>query len=254
MLDLKDVWTEYKETGSPEIRDQIIVDCMPLVKYVVGKVASSAPRNCEREELIQCGIFGLIDAIERYDPTKQVKFETYAILRIRGAVIDELRSRDWVPRSKRKMAREVAAVACKLEARDGTVPTVDDLAEAMGVSREEMDETLQQVSFVSFVSLDDPKNGGSDDGGDVRMRDLLRDTTSRGPSARIELEEKVRALSRAITQLPEQERIVITLYYYEDMRLKDIGKLYGVSESRISQIHGRALILLKLQMEQLLGE
>ena len=114
MLDLKDVWTEYNATRRPEVRDQIIVDCMPLVKYVVGKVASGAPRNCDREELIQSGIFGLIDAIDRYDPTKQVKFETYAILRIRGAVIDELRSRDWVPRSKRKMAREVASVACEL--------------------------------------------------------------------------------------------------------------------------------------------
>ena len=256
MLDLKNVWTEYQDTGRPEVREHIIIECMPLVKYVVGKVAASAPPHCDREELIQSGIFGLIDAIERYDPAKEVKFETYAILRIRGAVIDELRSRDWVPRSRRKMAREVETVACELEARNGAVPTTDDLAEAMGVSREEMEKTLQQVSFVSFVSLDDARGARDADGesGNTRMADLLADTSTGEPSAKIELEEKVRSLSRAITELPEQERIIITLYYYEDMRLKDIGKLYGVSESRISQIHGRALILLKLRMEQLLGE
>ena len=255
MLDLKDVWTEYRDTGDRTVRERIIVDCMPLVKYVVGKVASSAPPSCDREELIQSGIFGLIDAIERYDPEKGVKFETYAILRIRGAVIDELRSRDWVPRSKRKMAREVAAVACELESRDGKVPTVDDLASAMGVSREEMEETLHETSFVSFVSIDQGQGDGhSAEGKDIKMRDLLADTDAGDPSAQLELAEKVRSLSRAITELPEQERIVVTLYYYEDMRLKDIGELYGVSESRISQVHGRALILLKLRMEALLGE
>jgi RNA polymerase sigma factor for flagellar operon FliA len=253
VLDLKDVWTEYQETGDRQIRERIITDCMPLVKYVVGKVAASVPDHCDREELIQSGIFGLIDAIERYDPGRETKFETYAILRIRGAVIDELRSRDWVPRSKRKLAREVEAAACEIESRDGRVPSVADLAEAMGLSREEMEETLQQISFVSFVSLDEPK-GGETDGGSLRMRDLLSDTDIAGPSARIELEEKTRALSQAITELPEQERVVVTLYYYEDMRLKDIAELYGVSESRISQIHGRALILLKLRTEQLLGE
>ena len=255
MLDLKDVWTEYQETGNRDVRERIILDCLPLVKYVVGKVAASAPRSCDREELIQCGIFGLIDAIERYDPTKEVKFETYAIVRIRGAVIDELRSRDWVPRAKRKMARQVEAVTCKLEARSGEIPTVDDLASAMGVTHEEMQQILQETSFVSFVSLDEPRsNDGLDGGGSAPMADLLRDRAAGEPGSRIELEEKTRALSRAITELPEQERIIITLYYYEEMRLKDIGELYGVSESRISQIHGRALVLLRIRMDALLGE
>ena len=256
MLDLKDVWTEYRETGDRHVRERIIVDCMPLVKYVVGKVAATAPRHCDREELIQSGIFGLIDAIERYDPGKEVKFETYAILRIRGAVIDELRSRDWVPRSKRRLAREIQAVTCELESRDGKVPTVDDLAEAMGVSREDMEKTLQETSFVSFVSLDETHGSGDpEDGGrDAKMLDLLIDRETGAPSSRIELEEKVRALSRAIAELPEQERVIVTLYYYESMRLKEIGELYGVSESRACQIHGRALVLLKLRMEQLLGE
>jgi len=256
VLDLKEIWTEYQETGNREVRERIIMDCLPLVKYVVRKVAAAAPRSCDREELIQCGIFGLIDAIERYDPTKEVKFETYAILRIRGAVIDELRSRDWVPRAKRKMAREVQAVTCELEARNGEVPTVDDLASAMGVTRGEMQEALQETSFVSFVSLDEPRSsaGYDGDGGSAPMAELLRDPTARDPGSRIEIEEKTRALSRAITELPEQERIIVTLYYYEGMRLKDIGELYGVSESRISQIHGRALVLLKVRMDALLGE
>jgi RNA polymerase sigma factor for flagellar operon FliA len=252
MLDLKDVWTEYRETGSREVRERIILDCMPLVKYVVGKFAASAPRQYDREELIQSGIFGLIDAIERYDPEKGTKFETYAILRIRGAVLDELRSRDWVPRSKRRMAREVQAKTCELKSRDGRVPTVADLAEAMNVSQKEMEETLQDISFVSFVSLDQPraKSEGDKDGS---IRDLLEAGNS-DPTAHMEVEEKVKALSRAITELPEQERIIITLYYYENMRLKDIGKLYGVSESRICQVHGRALVLLKMRVEELLGK
>ena len=256
MLDLKEIWTEYRETGSREIRERIIIDCLPLVKYVVGKVAHAAPANCDREDLIQCGIFGLIDAIERYDPAKDVKFETYAILRIRGAVIDEMRSTDWVPRSKRRMAREVKAVTCELGTCNGEAPTVDDLAEAMGVSRQEMQEMLEETSFVTFVSLDEPCSpaGGAGDGGSVSMADLLRDTNAGEPTGPIELEEKIRALSRAITELPEQERIVITLYYYEQMRLKNIGELYGVSESRMSQIHGRALVLLKLALNEQLAE
>ena len=255
MLDLKDVWTEYNETGSAEVRERIIIDCLPLVKYVVGKVAAGAPRHTDREELIQCGIFGLIDAVERFDPAKDVKFETYAILRIRGAVIDELRSRDWVPRAKRKMAREVEAVTHELEARTGTMPTVDDLAEAMGVPVAEMEDILRETSFVSFVSLDEPHSddGPEAGGGQGKFAQLLRDSSGRAPGDRIELEEKLKALSRAIAELPEQERIIVTLYYYEEMRLKDIGELYDVSESRISQIHGRALVLLKLKLDELLG-
>ena len=222
------------------------------MKYVVGKVAHAAPTSCDREDLIQCGIFGLIDAIERYDPTKDVKFETYAILRIRGAVIDEMRSRDWVPRSKRRMAREVEAAACELKSRSGEVPTVDDLAEAMGVSREEMQGRLEETSFVTFVSLSEPRSGsgGAMDGAGTSMADLLRDTSSDEPTGRIELEERVSSLSQAITELPEQERIIITLYYYEEMRLKDIGEIYDVSESRISQIHNRALVLLKIALAE----
>lgn len=252
MLDLKDVWTEYRETGDREVRERIIIGGLPLVKYVVGKVAHAAPANCDREDLIQCGVFGLIDAIERYDPTRDVKFETYAILRIRGAVIDEMRSRDWVPRSKRKTAREVEAVTCELETQNGEVPTIDDLAKAMGVSPQEMEEMLEETSFVTFVSLNEPRSA-ADSAGDsdsVSMADLLRNTSTEEPTDRIELEERIRALGRAITELPEQERIVITLYYYEEMRMKDIGELYGVSESRMSQIHGRALVLLRLALSE----
>ena len=181
MLDLKDVWTEYSDTGNTEIRERIVIDCLPLVKYVVGKVAAFAPPHCDREELIQCGIFGLIDAIERYDPTKEVKFETYAVLRIRGAVIDELRSRDWVPRTKRKMAREVETVTCELRSRDGSIPTVEDLAQAMNVSLGEMEDILQETSFVTFVSLDQPQSAdnGAAENADAPMADLLADTEAK---------------------------------------------------------------------------
>jgi RNA polymerase sigma factor FliA len=254
MLDLKDVWTEYHETGSGDIRERIIMDCMPLVKYVVGRFASSVPRSCDREELIQSGIFGLIDAIDRFDPEKGVKFETYAILRIRGSVIDELRSRDWVPRSHRRMAREVDVAANEFETRTGKAPSVDELAQAMHLSTEQMEQALRQTNFVSFVSLEGEQGGNGEDAGGRQMKlaDLLVDTNVQPPSSHIELEERVQALTRAIESLPEQERLVIALYYYEDVRLKDIGEVFGVSESRASQIHGRALVLLKLHMETFL--
>jgi len=255
MLDLKDVWTEYRETGQAAIRDRIITDCIPLVKYVVGKVAAGAPPHCDREELIQSGIFGLIDAVNRYDPSKNVKFETYAILRIRGAVIDELRSRDWVPRGKRRTAREVEALVSELGSPDGSAPTVDELAAAMDVSPDEMLDILDEASVVSFVSLDEAQGSGpgeADDG--PRLSKLVRDRAAVDPSDRLEDEERVRALAQAIVELPEQERIVVTLYYYEDLRLKDIGELFGVSESRVSQIHGRALAMLKTRMRELLGD
>ncbi len=256
MLELKEVWTQFQETGDPEDRDRLIIEGIPLVKYVVGRVAATGPTGCDREELIQCGIFGLIDAVEKFDPDKGVKFETYAILRIRGAILDELRSRDWVPRSKRKLARKVRAATSELRARNGAAPAVDELAEEMEVSPEEMEEILQETARVSFVSLDEQRGAGQPDAdaAGATMADLLADESIEDPFHRIELEEKTKALSAAIIELPEQERIVITLYYYEELRLRDIAQLYGVSESRISQIHSRALILLKLQMEQILGE
>jgi len=253
MLDLKDVWTEYRETGRSELRERIIIDCLPLVKYVVGKVAASASPRCEREELLQCGIFGLIDAIERYDPGKEVKFETYAILRIRGAVLDELRSRDWVPRGKRRMARDVDAVTVHIESHDGAIPTADDLASALGVTPAEVPDIIRETSFVSFVSLEDSHgtNGERSRGRDARVADTIEDSGAAQPDSRLELQERARALAEAITELPEQERQIVTRHYYEGARLKDIAALYGVTESRISQVHGRALLLLKMKMQQI---
>jgi len=253
MLDLKDVWTEYRDTGSADIRERIIVDALPLVKYVVGKVTATAPANCEYEELVQCGIFGLMDAVENYDPARETRFETYAVLRIWGAVVDELRRRDWVPRAKRRMARELDAFRCAFQSERGTAPSVDEVAEAMNVPRDRMEEILHETNEVSFISLDECRGAshGDDNAGNATIADMLADAAAAEPGGAIELEEDTRALGRAIAELPEQERIIVTLHYYEDMLLKDIGELYGVSESRISQVHGRALVLLKLKMETL---
>lgn len=255
MLDLKDVWTEYRDTGKADIRERIILDALPLVKYVVGKVTATVPSSCDYEELVQCGIFGLMDAVENYDPAKETKFETYAILRIWGAVVDELRRRDWVPRAKRKMARELDAFRWEFQSQRGTAPSVDELAAAMNIPCDRMEEILQETNEVSFISLDESRGFRHDDedAGSTTIADMLADEAAAEPGSAIELEEKTRALGRAIAELPEQERIIVTLHYYEGMRLKDIGELYGVSESRISQVHGRALVLLKLKMESLLG-
>lgn len=250
MLNLKSRWQEYHETSDPNVRDEIILASLPLVKFVVGKLVPSP--DADKEELVQSGIFGLIDALERYNPDRNVKFETYAILRIRGAVIDELRSRNWVPREKRKLARRIHDAQNRLHA-SGAAFGLDDLASEINLTPQELDDILQET-LVSFISLDDHRTGSGDNPDNPSILDSVADMSARDPHDHVELEERVRALSRAIVSLPEQERIITTLYYYENMKLKDIADLYGVSESRISQIHSRAIILLRLKLQQLLSE
>lgn len=247
---LKSVWEAYRETGGPRAKEDMIMSCMPLVRHVVNRLAAQLPPHLDREDLLEAGTYGMIDAIERYNPREDAKFETYAVLRIRGAVIDELRSRDFVPRSIRRKAREIREARAALFADKAYMPTTAELAEALSLNEDDLKNALAEVDNIASITSLYDQRGSSGPGDSFRMVDVIPDPRSASPSLSMELEEKKKALAEAIQDLPEQERLVITLYYYEGMLLKQIGELLGVSESRISQIRSRALMLLKLKMKQ----
>ncbi|HEX2049568.1 MAG TPA: RNA polymerase sigma factor WhiG [Actinomycetota bacterium] len=237
-------WSEYKDAGANEARDRLILHYSPLVKYVAGRVAVGLPANIEQADLISYGIFGLIDAIDKYDPARGIKFETYAISRIRGAIIDELRAIDWVPRSVRFKAREVEKAYSELENRLKRPPSDAEIAHEMGVSVDELNGIYTQLSTVSLVALDEllTVEGDRDK---VSLIDTLEDTKTTGPTEAFETQEMKQILTGAVNRLPEREKIVVTLYYYEGLTLAQIGQVLGVTESRVCQMHTKAVLALR---------
>ena len=237
-------WTEYKDSGSSEARDRLILNYSPLVKYVAGRVGVGLPANIEQADLISYGIFGLIDAIDKYDQSRNIKFETYAISRIRGAIIDELRAIDWVPRSVRFKAREVEKAYTSLENKLKRPPSDAEIAEEMEISNDDLTAIYTQLSTISLVALDELMSVES--GGDrLSMMETLEDTKTAGPTEAFESEEMKQILGEAVNRLPEREKIVITLYYYEGLTLAEIGTVLGVTESRICQMHTKAVLALR---------
>jgi RNA polymerase sigma factor for flagellar operon FliA len=240
-----DAWTEYKQTGSSESRDRLILHYSPLVKYVAGRVAVGLPSSIEQADLISYGIFGLIDAIDKYEPDRGIKFETYAISRIRGAMIDELRAIDWVPRSVRFKAREVEKAYTALENKLKRPPSDAEIAEEMGISINDLTQIYSQLSNVSLVALDELMSVEGDRGDRLSLVETLEDTKTVSPVESVEAEEMKKILAEAINRLPEREKIVVTLYYYEGLTLAEIGKVLGVTESRICQMHTKAVLALR---------
>ncbi|MDQ3619855.1 MAG: RNA polymerase sigma factor WhiG [Actinomycetota bacterium] len=240
-----EAWTEYKSNGSPGARDALILNFSPLVKYVAGRVAVGLPANIEQTDLISYGIFGLIDAIDKYEPDRGIKFETYAISRIRGAIIDELRAIDWVPRSVRFKAREVEKAYTALENKLKRPPSDAEIAEEMGITSDGLNAIYTQLSTVSLVALDELMSVEGDKGDRLSLVETLEDTKTAGPVDTVEAEEMKQILSGAINRLPEREKIVITLYYYEGLTLAEIGTVLGVTESRICQMHTKAVLALR---------
>ncbi|HET9691142.1 MAG TPA: RNA polymerase sigma factor WhiG [Acidimicrobiales bacterium] len=239
------LWAHYKETGSKDLRDQLIIRYSPLVKYVAGRVAVGLPHTIEQTDLVSYGMFGLIDAIEKFDTDRQIKFETYAITRIKGAMIDELRSIDWVPRSVRAKARAVERAYAKLEGQFLRTPTDAEVAAELGITDTELQQLFTQISFVGIVALDEVVSNGS---GDRQESTTLGDTLpekSAGPVMAFEVEEMKQILAGAINRLGDREKIVLSLYYYEGLTLADIGKVLGVTESRVCQIHTKAVLQLR---------
>jgi RNA polymerase sigma factor FliA len=239
------LWSEYKRTGDRKARDQLIVRYSPLVKFVAGRVSAGLPQSIEQADLVSYGMFGLIDAIEKFDTDRNIKFETYAITRIKGAIIDELRSIDWVPRSVRAKARAVEQAYASLEASLGRAPTDGEVAAALQISEADLQQIFGQISYIGIVALDEVISGGGGERGDsVTLGDSLADR-GEGPMAAFEVEEMKQILAGAINRLGDREKIVLSLYYYENLTLAQIGQVLGVTESRVCQIHTKAVMQLR---------
>jgi RNA polymerase sigma factor FliA len=243
---LADLWARYVDDRAPELRDRLILHYAPLVKYVAGRVGSGLPAHVEQADLVSYGTFGLIDAITRFEPSREIKFESYAMSRIRGAIIDELRSTDWIPRSVRMKARQFERTVAALEAKLQRSPTDEEIADEMDMDVEEIRKFLGQLSLVNVVALDELLV--DDDGSAPRLVDTLRDTAALDPQAMAEHGEARQLLARAVEQLPEREKVVVSLYYFEGLTLADIGRVLGVTESRICQMHTKAVLQLRAKL------
>ena len=243
----EELWIEFRKTRSPELRDVFIRKYMPLVKYVAGKVATGMPGNVEFDDLVGFGQFGLLDAINKYDPDKNVKFKTYAVTRIRGSMIDELRVLDWVPRSVRQKAREIEDAIMQVESKLGRPATDAEISDSMGISEDEFQQTIMRVSGTSVLSLDDVWYSG-DDSDHVSIGDSIESPSSFNPDVIVEREEIRRVIIESIKELPKKEKMVLVLYYHEDLTFKEIGQVLNVSESRISQLHTKANMRLRAKL------
>jgi len=243
----EELWRQYRKTKDPAIREAFIKQYAPLVKYVAGKIAVGMPNNVEFEDLVGYGYFGLIDAIDKYDPDKNVKFKTYAVTRIRGAVFDELRLIDFVPRSVRQKTREIELTISSLEAQLGRVATDQEVAKAMRMDEAEYMKTIQKISGTSIISLNDLWYSG-DDNDKVSIADSIESPSSLNPDVVVVNEEIRRVIVEAINELPDKEKKILVLYYYEDLTLKDIGRVLQVTESRVSQLHSKAVLHLRSKL------
>lgn len=244
----KRLWVDYARTKDPDIREKIILEYAPLVKVVAGRLHMYLGSNVEYEELVSYGIFGLIDAIDKFDFLKDVKFETYASLRIRGAILDQIRKMDWIPRTIRQKQKKIDAAMKAIEAEKGRAATDEEIAGELGISADEYTGWQSQMKITGVVSLDEFLEGGSE-------IPSLQSTQHRydGPEDVIEKDELKKKLAEALELLTEKEKKVILLYYYEDLTLKEISNILEVSESRISQLHTRALQKMKAKMGNYMG-
>jgi RNA polymerase sigma factor FliA len=247
--DMKDVWSRYKKTGDEKAREQLVLAYSPLVKFVAGRMSSGLPAHIEESDLISYGLLGLIGAIERFDPAREIKFETFAVSRIKGSIIDELRSLDWVPRSVRAKAREIEATQTKLEHEFGRVPTDQEVAGALDMTVDDFQDSLLQISNSTVVALDELWTVSDSSGDQVSLLDTMKDPNAVDPARELGVSELKDRLANAISRLPEREKLVIALYYYENLTLREIGEVLGVTESRVSQLHTKAVLRLKSRLQ-----
>jgi len=238
------LWHDYRKGRSPEIREKLVLRYVSLVKYVAGRLAIGLPPSVQADDLISSGILGLMDAIDKYDLARDTRFETYAVTRIRGAILDELRALDWIPRSTRQKARRLESAYVELEADLGRPATTEEVARRLKLSTGALYTLLDEVRSTNLVSLDEYVQG-KDGEGQTRLVDAVEDRESLDPSERIDIEDLKEVMNNAIMRLPSRERLVIALYYYEELTLKELGSILNVSESRISQIHTKAVLRLR---------
>jgi len=244
-IELKDLWRRYKSSGDERARERLVVAYSPLVKYVSGRMASGLPAHVDEADLISYGLVGLIGAISRFEPAREIKFETYAITRIRGAIIDELRSLDWVPRSVRARARAIEKANSKLEHKLHRAPNDEEMALELEMSVQEFQDALLQISNSTVAALDELWTVSDASGDQVSLLDTLQDHDAPDPAAAMDQTDLKDRMADAIARLPEREKLVIALYYYENLTLREIGEVLGVTESRISQLHTKAVLRLR---------
>lgn len=244
------LWLEYRRTKNPKLRDAFIRQYAPLVKYVAGKVAIGMPANVEFDDLVSCGTFGLIDAIDKFDPEKNVKFKTYAVTRIRGAIFDELRSTDWVPRSIRQESRKVEEAIATLESQHGRPATDMEIAQYLKMDENEFTRTMMKISGTSVLSLNDVWFVG-DESDKVSIIDSIEASDNFKPDVIAERDEIARIVVDVISRLPDKEKKIIILYHYEDLTLREIGQVLDITESRVSQLHTKAMLRIRSQLTSL---
>jgi RNA polymerase sigma factor for flagellar operon FliA len=249
--DIAELWQQYKQTGDRELRDRLVVHYAPLVRFVASRVAVGLPSSIDQGDLASYGTFGLIDAIDKFDLERHIKFETYAISRIKGAIIDELRAIDWVPRSVRAKAKAVEHAYSKLEAELHRSPTDSEVAKELGIDNNELQSIFAKISFLGIAALDEVVLGG-DRGEGVTLGDTIADKRESATGG-FEREETRRMLVDAINRLGDREKMVLTLYYYEGFTLAEIGQILGVTESRVCQIHAKAVIQLRSKLDDAAG-
>ena len=244
-IELKDLWRRYKSSGDERARERLVVAYSPLVKYVSGRMASGLPAHVDEADLISYGLVGLISAISRFEPEREIKFETYAITRIKGAIIDELRSLDWVPRSVRARARAIEKANAKLEHKLQRAPSDEEMALELDMTVQEFQDALLQISNSTVAALDELWTVSDASGDQVSLLDTLQDPDAPDPAAVMDQTDLKDRVADAIARLPEREKLVIALYYYENLTLREIGEVLGVTESRISQLHTKAVLRLR---------
>lgn len=238
---------DYRNTADTKVRDEIVVEYAPLVKYIAQKIASRLPSNIELDDLISCGVIGLMDAIVKFDPTRDNKFKTYAEFRIRGSILDELRAQDWVPRSVREKAKLVERAYSKLESNLGRPATDEEMCKELECSQDEFYDLLNKAKSVSVLNIDD---SASFNRGDKKLiAGLMEDSTNANPFSAVSYKNMRDKIKEGIGQLPEKQRLVLSLYYYEDLNLKEIGSVLTVTESRVSQLHTQAILKLKVKLK-----
>jgi RNA polymerase sigma factor for flagellar operon FliA len=244
------LWRRYKSDSDSRARERLVLAYSPLVKYVAGRMASGLPPHVDEADLISYGLGGLISAIERFDLGREIKFETYAITRIKGSIIDELRSLDWVPRSVRARAREIERANSKLEHKLQRAATDEELAAEIGISPQELQDSLIAISHSSVAALDELWSTSDSSGDQVSLMDTLIDPGAPDPAQALDLGDLKDRIADAIAFLPEREKLVIALYYYENLTLREIGEVLGVTESRVSQLHTKAVLRLRSRMQE----
>ena len=242
------LWSEYAATKSSEVREQLILEYAPLVKLVAGRLSMYLGYNVEYDDLVSYGIFGLIDAIDKFDSMKEVKFETYASLRIRGSILDQIRKMDWIPRTIRQKQKKIDAAMKEIETATGRAATDEEIAQKLEISTDDFADWQSQMKITGVVSLNEFMESGSEIPAEQHNQHRFEE-----PEEVIEKEELKEVLGQALELLTEKEKKVILLYYYEDLTLKEISNVLEVSESRVSQLHTRALQKMKVRMGNYMG-